>query len=120
MALLILILIAYAVPFHGFLIEPEPDGSSLGEIPAEVIRFVGLAIASVPLVILGTLALFFRRFRAWATPWKFVGSALIIGLPLLGLIFGSLHDFSAFNARLAHYPWRCGRTNGVYSADKGC
>jgi hypothetical protein len=90
LALLSLILIAYALPFHAYVIELQADGSSLGEIPGEVIRFIGLAIGSVPLVILAALALFSRRFRAWAIPCKFTGSAMIIGTLILGLFLRSL------------------------------
>jgi hypothetical protein len=92
LALLILLMIARALPFHNCVIELQPDGKSLGDISAEKIRALGIALASVPLAVLGVLAFLAQRFRAWATPWKFVGAALIIGVMALGLIFGSFHN----------------------------
>src|ERR1700730_6831825 len=89
LALLILLMTAHALPFHNYVIELQPDGKSLGEISAETIRALGIALASIPLVVLSALSLFAPRFRASATPWKFVGAAFIVGVMALGLIFRS-------------------------------
>lgn len=83
LAILTLVIASYVLPFHQVLIDLQPNGVNLGTITASEIRLAGFVIASFPLAVLGGITLLSKRFRAWGKPWKWTGSALILGLFLL-------------------------------------
>jgi hypothetical protein len=82
-----LILFAHLLPFSDYFIELQPDGKSLGEIGAEGMRLLALALASVPLALFAVFAVFTPGFRMRATPWRFGALLFALGLALLGLAF---------------------------------
>jgi hypothetical protein len=54
-AFVTLFAIAHLISVHDYVIELQPDGKSLGKIPAEQIRVIAAILASLPLILLAVI-----------------------------------------------------------------
>jgi hypothetical protein len=84
LAVAILVLSTFVLPFHDFVIELEPDGTSLGTISVLECRIIAVTLGGLPLLVLAAGVELSRHLRLTTTPWKAVAAMLVIGLLLVG------------------------------------
>jgi len=85
----VLVVTAFAIPVRNFIIEPQPNGTGLGEVPSGDLRVIGIMISSVPLVATNILVVSLRR-RVKLNPWICAVPALAVALMILAYI---LHTY---------------------------
>ncbi len=89
-ALAVLLGVAHVIPVRDYFIELQPDGKSLGKIPAEGIRIGAIAFASIPLA-LAAIFLFAKRNRPKVN-WLGVSSALVVALLMLAYALRTIRN----------------------------
>lgn len=76
-AVVVLIFVAHIVPVPDYFIEFQPDGQkSLGRIPAEAIRIIGIVFACIPFAVLALATNGLRRIKT--SPGLCLGIALTV------------------------------------------
>ena len=92
-ALAVLLLVAHIIPVRDYYIELQPDGKNLGTVPAEGIRIVGIAFASIPLATLAAIIFFFAQHsRLKVNRGLCVGSALMAALLMLAYALHTMRN----------------------------
>jgi hypothetical protein len=86
LAVAILILSTFVLPFHDFVLELQPDGTNLGTISVLECRIIAVTLGGLPLLVLAAGVELSRHLRLTTTPWKAVGAILVIGLLLVGWV----------------------------------
>jgi hypothetical protein len=90
-ALAVLLVVAHVIPVGDCFIELQPDGKSLGRIPAEDVRVGAIAIASIPLAFAAIFVVFAKRKRP-KVAWLCVSSALVVAVLMLSYVLHTMRN----------------------------